>query len=129
MTSLIEPAAVPGITETSSAESIVRLVQLHRQALRGASRKFLRDNDEFSVKLQQQNTESIASDSSGSRISFVPNRIYTIDEVTEDSALSVGAEGVKLSVEMRERIDRLKQRSAAARNAKRPESRRGSGSR
>nr|XP_029717930.1 uncharacterized protein LOC115260752 [Aedes albopictus] len=120
--------------DTSSSESIARLLSAHREALQNASRKCLphRDLDEFSAKLQQKNSKRQAtpdgSISSGSCITFEPHRIYTIEEVPEDSRISVRKTPPMTSSaeELKERVDRLKRISATARNAKRPESRRGS---
>lgn len=122
--------------DSSSSESIARLLSAHREALKNASRKCLpqRDLDEFSAKLQQNNkkhTTSEGSISSDSCITFEPHRIYTIEEVTEDSRISVRKTQLITSSaeELKERIDRLKRLSTTARNSKRPESRRGSDAR
>lgn len=126
---------LPGISETSSSESIARLLSAHRAALQKASQKCLpyRDLDEFSAKLQKNSDRATSkiSISSGSCVTFEPHKIYTIEELTEDSRISVRkAERVTSSAEeLKERIERLKRISTTARNSKRPESRKGSASR
>ncbi|XP_062549995.1 uncharacterized protein LOC134214690 [Armigeres subalbatus] len=119
--------------ESSSSESIVCLLSAHRKALNNASRNCApaRDLDEFSSKLQEKGKTHAKSDlsiTSSSCVTFEPHRIYTIEEVTEESQVSVRKTQLIASSaeELRERVDRLKRLSAAARNAKRPESRRGS---
>ncbi|XP_065080033.1 uncharacterized protein LOC135702902 [Ochlerotatus camptorhynchus] len=123
---------LPGISETSSSESIARLLSAHREAMQKVARKCLpyRDLDEFSTKLQK-NSDHAASElsiSSGSCVTFYPHKIYTIEEVTEDSRISVrkGERITSSAEELKERIERLKRISTTARNSKRPESRRGS---
>ncbi|XP_055587600.1 uncharacterized protein LOC129740041 [Uranotaenia lowii] len=119
---------------TSSSESIIRLLKEHREAIQNVAKQCMpmRDLDEFGANLRKcASTLGTAKPiplSSSSCTTFVPHHIYTIDEQTEHSNVSLRKSSSKDSSneELRQRLQRLRQLSAAARNVQRPISRRGS---
>ncbi|XP_053692439.1 uncharacterized protein LOC128740889 [Sabethes cyaneus] len=112
---------------SSSFESITKLIAMHRKALRNASRCHIpfRDQDEFSAKLTTK-VANVPVSSSESGLTFVRHNIYTIEELTEDSALSISrAKRSKSSEEeLMARLEKIKQITTAARTVQRPVSRR-----
>ncbi|XP_058442688.1 uncharacterized protein LOC131425109 [Malaya genurostris] len=112
-------------------ESFDLMLNLHREALQNVAKWCppFRDCDEFSTNLHVNagNVFSDTSITSSSSITLNRHNIYTIEELTENSTLSIrkSQPETSSSTELKQRLEQIKKISSLARNAKRPVTRRG----